>query len=89
MFKPDYPFMYVKSTEEWYKGTISAILSIIIKLPVVIKIFVLSILSGRFTQVLLYNLPFIFIVLLQPKTIFVINFYTLLLFFHGHKVWVI
>ena len=33
----------------------SAILSTFIKLPFVIKIFVLSILSGRFTQVLLYN----------------------------------
>ena len=33
----------------------SAILSTIIKLPFVIKIFVLSILSGRFTQVLPYK----------------------------------
>ena len=32
----------------------SAIVSTFIKLPFVIKIFVLSILSGRFTQVLLY-----------------------------------
>ena len=32
----------------------SAILSIFIKLPFVIKIFFLSFLSGRFTQVLLY-----------------------------------
>ena len=32
----------------------SAILTIFIKLPVVINTFVLSILSGRFTQVLLY-----------------------------------
>ena len=32
----------------------SAILSTFIKLPFVIKIFVLSILSGRFTQILLY-----------------------------------
>ena len=34
----------------------SAILSTFIKLPVIIKIFVLSILSGRFTQVLHENL---------------------------------
>ena len=33
----------------------SAILSTFIKLPFVIKIFIFSILSGRFTQVLLYN----------------------------------
>ena len=33
----------------------SAILLTFIKLPFVIKIFVLSILSGRFTQVLLYT----------------------------------
>ena len=33
----------------------SAILSTFIKLPFVLKIFVLSILSGRFTQVLLYH----------------------------------
>ena len=36
------------------QGEHSAILSTFIKLPFVIKIFVLSILSGRFTQVLLY-----------------------------------
>ena len=43
------------------KGEHSAILSTFIKLPIVIKIFVLSILSGRFTQVLLYIVicPFI------------------------------
>ena len=34
----------------------SAILLTVIKLPVVMKVFVLSILSGRFTQVLLYIL---------------------------------
>ena len=33
----------------------SAILSTVIKLPVVIKTFVLPIFSGRFTQVLLYK----------------------------------
>ena len=36
------------------QGEHSAILLIFIKLPFVIKIFVLSILSGRFTQVILY-----------------------------------
>ena len=36
------------------QGGHSAILSTFIKLPIVIKIFVLSIISGRFTQVLLY-----------------------------------
>ena len=36
------------------QGEHSAIRSTFIKLPFVIKIFVLSILSGRFTQVLLY-----------------------------------
>ena len=35
------------------QGEHSAILSTFIKLPIVIKIFVLSFLSGRFTQVLL------------------------------------
>ena len=37
------------------QGQHSAILSTFIKLPIVIKIFVLSILSGPFTQVLLYK----------------------------------
>ena len=37
------------------QGEHSVILSTFIKLPFVIKIFVLSILSGRFTQVLLYS----------------------------------
>ena len=37
------------------QGEHSAILSTFIKLLFVIKIFVLSFLSGRFTQVLLYN----------------------------------
>ena len=36
------------------QGEHSAILSTFIKLPLVIKVFVLSILSGCFTQVLLY-----------------------------------
>ena len=44
VLKTNYRFMKVKSI----------ILSTFIKLPFVIKIFVLSILSGRFTQVLLY-----------------------------------
>ena len=38
------------------QGEPSAILSTFIKLPFVIQIFVLSILNGRFTQVLLYNI---------------------------------
>ena len=37
------------------QGEHSAILSTFIKLPFVIKIIVLSILSGRFTQILLYT----------------------------------
>ena len=46
--------MQVKSIAE---GEHSAIISTSIKLPSVIKIFVLSILSGRFTRVLRY-LPY-------------------------------
>ena len=37
------------------QGEHSALLSTLIKLPVIIKIFVLSFLSGHFSQVLLYN----------------------------------
>ena len=37
-----------------HQGEHSAILSTFIKLPFVIKFFVMSVLSGRFTQVLLY-----------------------------------
>ena len=40
------------------QGEHSAILSTFIKLPFVIKIFVLSIMSGRFTQVLSYDVAF-------------------------------
>ena len=47
--------MQVKSIAECSKGKHSEILSTFIKLPIVIKIFVLSILDGRFTQVLLYT----------------------------------
>ena len=43
--------MQVKSIAEWEH---SAILSTFIKLQFVIKIFILSILSGRFAQILLY-----------------------------------
>ena len=45
--------MQVKSIAECSKGEHSAILLTFIKEPFVIKIFILSILSGRFTQVLL------------------------------------
>ena len=38
-----------------FQGEHSAILSTVIKLPFAIKIFVLSVLSGRFNQVLLYD----------------------------------
>ena len=44
--------MQVKSIAEWGH---SAKLLTFIKLPFVIKVIALSILSGRFTQVLLYN----------------------------------
>ena len=44
--------MQVKSIAKWEH---IAILSTFIKLPFVIKTFLLSILSGRFTQVLLYK----------------------------------
>ena len=47
--------MQVKSIAECSKGEHSAILSTFIKLPFVIKVFVLSILRGHFTQVLLYT----------------------------------
>ena len=40
------------------KGEHSAIISTFIKLPFVIKIFVLFIFSGRFTQVLLFAISF-------------------------------
>ena len=51
VFKDDYCLMQVKRITEH-----SAILSTFIKLPVVIKTFVLSICSGCFTQVLLYEI---------------------------------
>ena len=54
VFKTNYRFMQVKSIAECSKGEHSAILLTFIKLPFVIEILVLSILSGRFTQVLLY-----------------------------------
>ena len=50
VFKNIYCLMQVKNITEC-----SAMFSNFIKLPFVIKIFVLSILSGRFTQVLLYT----------------------------------
>ena len=53
VFKPDFCLMQVKSVAECSKEH-SAILSTFIKLPFVFKTFVLSILSGRFRQVLLY-----------------------------------
>ena len=49
--KTNYRLMQVKSIAEY-----SAILSAFIKLPFVIKVFVLCILSGRFTQVLMNSL---------------------------------
>ena len=53
--------MQVEIIAECSKGSKhSAILSTFIKLPFVIKIFALSIVSGRFTQVLLYYTPFQF-----------------------------
>ena len=47
--------MQVKGIAECSNGEHSAILLTFIKLAFVIKIFVLSFLSGRFTQVLLYS----------------------------------
>ena len=52
-FKTDYHVMQVKSIAECLKGH-PAILSTFIKLPFVIKIFILSIFEGRLRQVLLY-----------------------------------
>ena len=49
VFKTKYRLMQVKSIAEH-----SAILLTFLKLPVVIKTFVLSFLSGHFTQILLY-----------------------------------
>ena len=54
VFKTNYRIMQVKSIAECFKH--SAILLTLIKLPIVTKIFVLSILSDRFKQVLLYIL---------------------------------
>ena len=54
VFKTDYHLMQVKSIAECSKVKHSAILSTFIKLPSVIKIFVLSILSGCLRQVLFY-----------------------------------
>ena len=45
----------LKKTENWFSRPI-----IFIKLLFVIKIFVLYFLSGRFIQVLLYNINFLF-----------------------------
>ena len=53
-YKANYPMMEVKSIAECSKGDHSAILSTIIKLPVVIQTSALSILSGRFKPVILY-----------------------------------
>ena len=53
VFKTNYRLMQVNSIAECSKGEHSAILSTFIKLPFVIKIFVLSNISGRLTQVLL------------------------------------
>ena len=50
VFKTDYRLMQVKHIAEY-----SAILSTFIKLPLVIKIFVLSFFSGRLRHVLLYT----------------------------------
>ena len=51
VFKTDYRLMQVKSIQREY----SAILSTFIKLPVVIKTFVLSTFEWPFAQVLLYS----------------------------------
>ena len=59
VFMTDYRLMHVKIIAE------SAILSTFIKLPVVIKIFVLSILSCSFTQVLLFYTKEIVVVLFE------------------------
>ena len=59
VFKTNFRLMLVKSVAECSKGEHSAILSTFIKLPFVIKIFVLYILSGRLRQVLLYIDSFI------------------------------
>ena len=50
--------LFLNAGQKYFRmlqGEHSAILSTFIKLPFVIKIFVLSFLSGCFTQVLLYN----------------------------------
>ena len=52
--KTNYRLMQVKSIAECSKGEHSAILSTFIKLPFVIKIFVLSLMSGCLRHVLLY-----------------------------------
>ena len=54
VFQPNYRLMQVKSIVECSKGEHSAIHPTFIRLPLAIKVFVLSILSGCFTQVLLY-----------------------------------
>ena len=56
--------MQVKSIAECSKGSILQYSRPFIKLPVVINTFVLSILSGRFTQILLY---FDFVILTKRK----------------------
>ena len=55
--KTNYRLMQVKSIAECSKGSILQSFSIFIKLPFVIKIFVLSFLRGCLRQVLLYCLP--------------------------------
>ena len=46
--------MQVKSIAECFKGSILQLRSTLIKLPFVLKTFVMSFLNGRFTQVLQY-----------------------------------
>ena len=53
VFKTNYCLMQVKSIAECPKGEHSAIFSTFIKLPFVIKVFVLSIFEWPFTQILL------------------------------------
>ena len=56
----------------------SAILTIFIKLPVVIKTFVLSILSGRFTQVLLY-------IIMGPSSLWYMLSFNVICLMHEEK----
>ena len=61
VFKTDYRLVQVKSIAECSKEH-SAILSTFIKLPDVTKAFVLSFLSGHFTQVLLLIVSLLLII---------------------------